>query len=355
VACRVFGGCKNGELYKMYLGYYSGKEEKMNEVLKSKLDAFVENRNIISKGFKFESDQLSVAAALVFANAGVKADIDKMKECRTILKGKTKALSGFQGMVELILLSKMSLQEDPGLYFDDVLRVFEMIKSSKIVEHYEEIMAAVNVVDMGRVNDVDAIVAKYKDLMEKMKKEHPFLTGKDDSPFAILLAMSDKDVDSIITEMEECYNYMRENFKAGRNATQGISEVFTLYDSDVKTKCDKAIQAYDLLKERGAKYGKDHEFASLGILADVNYDLNNLVDEIIEAADYLKSNEGFGNWSLGTSERLMFAAVTTAGIYDEKANALGNSMANTIAVVVAEEIEMLAITTTMNTNMLLFS
>jgi ethanolamine utilization cobalamin adenosyltransferase len=328
----------------------------MNEVLKTKLDTFVENKSIVSKSFKFQNDALSVAAAMVFTNAGRKPDVEKMKECRTILKGKTGALSGFRGMVELSLITKMSLQENPEQYIDDVLRVFKMIRSSKISDHYEEIMAAMSVVEMGHMNDVEAVVEKYEDIMGRMKKEHPLITSYDDSPFAMLLALSEKDVDSIITEMEECYRYMKKNFKAGWNATQGISEVFTLYDTDIKTKCDRAIEIYNLLKDHGVKYGKDHEFASLAILANVPMDTNVLVEEIVEASDYLKKNNGFGNWTLGQSERYMFAAVAVAGVYDEEVNDIGSSMTNTIAtVVVAGEID-LSITASMVTaDMLLFT
>ena len=327
----------------------------MKDVLKNKLDTFAENRSIISKGFVLQRDELSTAAALVFTNAGRRPDIERIRECRKMLQDRTGLLSGFQGMVELILISKMSLQANPENYIDDVLAVYKQLRSNKLVEYYEEIMASMTLVESGRFAEKDSVIAKYKDIISRMKKEHPFITDHSDFSFVMLLALNEKDVDTIIAEMEECFRYMRENFHAGKDSVQGISEVFTLYDTDVKLKCDKAIEIYNLLKERGAKYGKNHEFASLAILANIDADKNALVEEIVEASDYLKQKKGFGNWSIGSSERLMFAAVATAGTYDTNINNLGNTAANTIAVIVAEEIEMMMITTAMTTNMMIMN
>lgn len=315
----------------------------MQQAVKEKLDLFVDCRRLISREFKFQTDVLSVGAALVFVNAGVLPDIGKMKDCRKIIHAKTKALSGFQGMVELMLLGKMSLRDDPEKYLNEVLATYDLLKTSKVVENYEEIIAAVNIVDANRFDDREAVIGKYKSIYAGMKKEHPILTNTGDYPFVMMLALSDKGVDDIVKEIEECYTYMRENFKAGRDAVQGISEIFALYDTEVKTKCDRAIKIYDRIKEAGARYGKNHEFASLAVLADLDADESVLASEIIEASAYLQNNEGFGNFVLGSSERLMFAAMVTAGVYDEKVSRIGEPASNTIALAIAEELEMVLV------------
>lgn len=327
----------------------------MNAALKEKLDAFVENRKIITHEFKFNTDVISVGAALVFTNAGVTPNPEKMKQCRAIIKSKTKALSSFQGMMELMVLGKMSLQADPEAYLDEVLATFDMLKTGKHIEYYEEIISAMNIVNAGRFGDKEEVWAKCKDLYAAMKKEHPILTDKEDLPFVMMLALSDKKVDDIVKEIEECYDYMREHFKADKNAVQGISEVFALYDSDVKTKCDKAIRIYKLLKENGARYGKYQEFASLGVLANLDADENVLVSDIIEAADFLHNSVGFGNFSLGSSERLMFAAMATVGVYDAGMNEVGNATSSSIAMAIAEQIDILLINTMMITNIALYT
>ena len=314
----------------------------MNENIKAKCDLFVENRNLIHSNFKFDYDTTSVAAALIFTNADKTADIDKIKECRQILKKKASALSSYRNTIELILTSKMSLQEDPEKYIDNVIALTNKIRRSKLLDDSNEIIAAMNVIESGHLDEADAINEKYQEIMKRMRKEHPILTGSEDVPFAMMLALSDKGVDNIITEMEACYSYIKENFKTSKDAIQAMSEVLTLYDTGVDAKCKKTLDIYNSFKESGHKYGKYYEFASLGVLTNLNMDTSSLVSEIGEVAEYLHQHKGFGNWALGSETRLMFAAMMIAGIYcEDNGNLTGPTSGSTIAVIIAEAIALM--------------
>ena len=316
----------------------------MNEKIKEKCDLFVENRNIIRKGFKFENDIVTVAAAKVFTDAGKTADVERLKECRAVLKEKVGAFSGFRGMMELIVISKMALTENPSQYFDDVMKVTKLVQKGKIFESSSVELAAMHVVDQGRIGDAEAVTQRYLDIMKRMSKEHPFLTSDTDAPFAMMLALTDKNVDSIIEEMEAIFSYMKDNFKAGKNAIQGISEVLTLMDGGIENKSNRVIEIYNSLKEHGQKYGKDNEFASLGVLADLDMDINAMTGEIAEVEEYLGSNPGFGNFLLGRTERLMFASMLVAEVYgQEGASTTGTAIGSAVATIIAEEIMLMAI------------
>ena len=52
----------------------------MNDKLSAECELFAQNRHDIGKAFKWEMEMEAAAAALVFTNAGVNADIEKMKE-----------------------------------------------------------------------------------------------------------------------------------------------------------------------------------------------------------------------------------------------------------------------------------
>jgi hypothetical protein len=178
-----------------------------------------------------------------------------------------------------------------------------------------------------------------------MNKEHPILTSSEDIIFAVLLVMTGKSVDTIITEMEDCYDYLKKELKirVGANEIQGLGEIRALTDGNMREKSDRALRIYNAFGERGVKYGKSYnEFASLGALIDVDVETRVLVDEIIETADYLKESKKFGGWVMDKKQRLMFAAMLVGDAYNaESAIITGSAIGSTVSMVIAEEVAMI--------------
>ena len=115
--------------------------------------------------------------------------------------------------------------------------------------------------------------------------------------------------------------------------------MLAIADGDMQSRCDKATKIYDTFKDHKHKYGRDHEFESLGALVDINVDTETLVTEIIEVADALKKHKGFGSWSIDQKMRLMFAGFLVSQEYsDPSTSVTGTVLSNTIAAVIVEEI-----------------
>ena len=163
---------------------------------------------------------------------------------------------------------------------------------------------------------------------------------------AVLLALSEKDDDALVDEIEECYVYLKKELKvkADANAIQGLSELLVISGGNLKEKCDKSAELFTTFKEHGARYGNYYEFSSLGALAELDIDMDELVDMVIETEEYLGREKGFGNWILQKRERLMFAAIFVAdmlsGSDDQIYNKAVNSavISNALASIVAEEV-----------------
>lgn len=84
------------------------------------------------------------------------------------------------------------------------------------------------------------VVRKSKDIYQRMKKEHPFLTSGEDSGFAVMFAISDLSVDTAIIKIEECYNLLHKKFLSA-NAVQALSHTLALGEEDTEKKCNKVI------------------------------------------------------------------------------------------------------------------
>ena len=313
----------------------------MNTNIQRKIDLLAANKNAISKKFSMEGNMMSIVSAFIYTGAGKEADVERLKECRKILKQHTGLLSSFRSTTELAVISRMALSEDPEKYFLDVKAAYDKIGRGKFADNSFMIIAATCIVEQGRASEMDAVISKFNEIYKRMGKEHPFLTSSEDMSLAMLLALTDKSVDQIIADMETCYKYLKKESKmgAGSNAYQALSGVLAIADGNMVSRCDKATEIYKTFIAHKQKYGRDYEFESLGALVDVNVDTETLVTEIIEVADALKKHKGFGSWSIDQKMRLMFAGFLVSQEYSNvETSVTGTMLSSTIAAVIVEEI-----------------
>ncbi len=323
----------------------------MNPELKSKLELLALNKNTIDKAFFLEMGITQVVGALLFASAGLEVDIDRLKEARKILSRRKGVFSAFRAVAELVVTSRMALSEDPEGYLNDLIEVYDIMMKGRVLEDSYLLLSAMIIVDRGRKADADEIREKTNELMRRMSKLHPILTSNEDIALVSLLAMTGRDNDSIINDMEECYTYTRKEIrlKAEANSIQALSEILALTEGDMKAKCDKVAELFNAFREQRSKFGTYLEFPALGTLINVDVPTDALVAEIIEAADFLKQNKGFGGLSMDKKTRLMFAALLASQTYlpdDFRSEDFINTAVvtnNAIAMAVAEEIAIMVI------------
>lgn len=329
----------------------------MNEIVRNKCNLLIENTQRISNGFKWNDSLMNIASALTFTSANQLVDLNRLMECKKLLEKNTGVFSGYQSHGKPIVVSKMAMANDPMQYLKDVDTVYEKVRKGMTFHESSYLLqAAVSVVDADRLYDSELLSNRFKELYKRIQKEHPILTSSGSDVFAMLLTLTDKSADVIIRELEYCFNYLKNEVKINVSSSeiQGICQVLALTDGDLKEKCDRAVLLYSKFAEHGYKYGKEYnEFASLGALVDINIDPDVLVNEIIEAAEYLKSAKGFGGWSIDKKQRLMFAAMMVADAYgNDRTDYRYSAISSSIASIIAEEVALLmciVITTTATT------
>ena len=317
----------------------------MKESIKRKVDLLVANKDRIAKEFAWGEGIMNIAASLVFTGADKQVDIAKLRQCRSILKKKTGMFSSFRSTSEAFIVSKMAMSEDPEKFIDDVKAIYNLLNKTLYAENAYLIQGAICIYEADRMTEAKQIAEKSRTLYKMMSKKHPILTSSEDMVYVILLAMTDKSVETIYNELEECYTYLRREAKlrVSDNEFQGLSEILALTDGDIIEKTAKAVDLYRTITAHGIKWGDSYnEFGSLGILIDLGVDNDTLVDEIAEVNEYLKKCKGFGSWTLDNKQRLMFSAMLLGGAYAEE-NQLINSSAvsSTVAMIIAEEVALM--------------
>ncbi len=319
----------------------------MDELLRAKCDLLAENREIIRKGFFWSHDLMHMAASVIFTGADRRADVERMKECRKILKAHQGFFSDFRGHIELSVISRMALSDNPERYVEQIAEVYQGLKKGKLFGSEYMALGAMSICERDMAEHTDMIVERTRDLIQGMKQAHPFLTGHEDMAYAALMALSDRSVDSLLTEVEECYEMLKPKFVLHSDAVQSLSQITTLCEGDPKVKCERITALYDALKERGARFGKEYELAALGVFGGFSRDPGAMAETIIEVSDYLKTKKGFGNLIMGKMRRLMFSTLLVAEYYaPESTTGQAAVLGSTLASVIAEEILLMMIVIT---------
>ena len=311
----------------------------MKDKIRERCELLVKNRKAIVKGFSFEKELMSITAAMMYTGIGREADVEKLKECQKILAKHTGLFSKFRKNVDLVLESRMALSEDPEKYIGDLVDTCNKLRKSKMKENDFTIIAAMLICDLGKTDNTDEVMTRYTEIMKRMKKEHPFLTDETDSSYVMLLALSERDIDTIVSDMEECIGYFNScKSEAGADAIQGMGEVLALAGGDIKAKCDRVDKIFALFKEKKAGFSGGREFVSLGALADIDADAETLVDQIMEAADILKEDNAFGSSSADKGRRLMYATTLVANCYRDASAADDNTFISSVLGILKDQV-----------------
>ena len=318
----------------------------MTENVMRKVELFASNKNLIHKKFVWDFHLMSVLSGMVYTMENKEADIDAMKNSLKVLKKNTGVFSPFRSGDRLFIVSKMALSADPEKYIKDVVSVYGKIKKGRIMSDSFMVVAAANIVDAGRQNDADEIVAKFNKILKAMKKDHPVLTGREDMPLAISLAMTDRNVEDIAAELEENYKILKTRFKGNSDSVQGLAEVLTLQEGTPAEKAGKVIEIYDTFKANHRKYSREYGLASLGALIGSDKDSETLVKEICETERYLASQKGMGLSIMGKSDRLMFAALLVADSEGYAGAGIKNPIiVETLQTIIAMEVMLIVVAT----------
>lgn len=316
------------------------KGEEMKESTENRCRQFIKNKEVIRKEFSWESTYMYPLCAAIFTMNGKEADGGQLKACTELLRQHTGMFSNFRSTARLPIASLMAVSGNPESTISNALKVYGMLKEEFFGSAYLPLTAMV-IAQMAEPFDYERIVKRTRALYKEMKSEHPLLTSSEDSSFAALLSLSERDDSTLLSEAQRCYEILKPQFFSG-NAVQSLSHVLALGDGRAEEKCSRTLLLYDRLKERGYKYGTDYELPTLGVLALSESDLMEIVTEMTDTDDFLAKQKGLGNWSIGRKQRLMYTGMLVQGEY-VKAGSLETAAINgTISMIVAQQAAMCA-------------
>lgn len=304
---------------------------------------FIENRDTIKSSFIWESAYLYPVCAAIFSDKRQTVDESQLVRCREILYDRTGLFSAFRGMPKLVILSMMAADPAPEEKLQKALGVYDSLKTHFFTSTYLPVASMV-IADLVGPEQVETIAARTRRIYDRMKDEHPFLTSSEDSVFAALLALSQLSDEQVVQETERCYRLLKPTFFSG-NAVQSLSHVLALGQGTPEEKCQKTLALYNGLEQEGYPYGTSYELATLGVLAMLPASHDEVVRDVLDAAEFLSEQKGYGFFGAGKKQRLMHAGMLVASDYLD--SAVGQTMhaaavGGTISLIVAQQAAMCA-------------
>lgn len=146
----------------------------------------------------------------------------------------------------------------------------------------------------------DAHSSRAKQLHTEMKKYHPFLTGKNDIPLAVLLTKNQDSNPVVMAKtMHTYYNELKSNFSPGE-ALQMLSQLLTIYDEQYNENLvPYVIQLKKELEKRKIKIKRIHyPFIAILALNESNVTCIEEVGDLYEQLIRLKMFSGYKELAL---------------------------------------------------------
>ena len=280
----------------------------MNKTPQELVDRFIETRDAVRAAFRMENEYIYPVCAQIFLAADKPVEIEQLERCKALVKSSTSVFSSFRGNVKLPLLCMLAAGDDPEERWDRTRRYYALLKESFYGSEYLA-LGAMLLSDAVQEEDVPALAARGKGLYQRMKKEHPFLTGQEDSVFALLLGQSPRSDDELVEDMEACYALLNERFRQG-NGLQTASHVLAMSPDIPADKAYRVIALYNAIEDKGGKYGKDHQLPLLAALTLGQRFAEDLAGDILELDEFLSTQKGYkGVFGMDRRTRTMHAAM----------------------------------------------
>lgn len=311
----------------------------MNE----KINLFLENNRALEDvkgswgmyGFQIKS------SALTCTMKNQRIDTDRINSALDIIKKNTSMFSNFRGINKLTTAITISFEDDMEGSLREIISIYEKLKDNFFTNEYLVMAAQVIFNARYRVN-VNEAVKNTRVAYDYMKKHHRFLTGQEDIANAAIIATTSNNLEETFDEIEESYQYLKDNRISYSNNIQSLSHILSLVNLPSIQKCDEVLEMNSILKENKVPL-KDYFIPMLGIITFMTDNKKNFAENILDVSMILKKEKGFGNFTLGSSFRNMISATLVSLDYLEnidssiRENIISNT--NNIALTVAIAIQ----------------
>jgi len=325
----------------------------MNIQLQNKLELLVENSQSIRSDFIWHDAMAKRLVALAYALEGKKVDVEAIKACHRMIKDEVGMFSTFRGNMAVYVAASLSLSEKPQQLLSDTLEVYDLLKQEGFWASDYLVVSAYEIAANAKNHNFGYITQRSMEFYREMKANIRFYIGQDDYIFAAMLALSDIDIHDGALKMRHLFRQLKKEFSAftSGNSLVTLSQMLVLGESTAEC-VQNLLKLNKVLRKKKVRLDKTYTLPSLGVLGMFAVDKYAFADDLIEARDYLRSQKGFGAFSVSTQELLLYAVslITNAYMGDAGNNVVKAGVATSITnLIIAQQVAMIVAISTATT------
>lgn len=320
----------------------------MEEKVRELCDRAVAGRTAIRKKVAWETDANSMAilSSLICLSKNRDIDAEAYARCKRIFKKNVNVFSEFRGVAEAMVITKMTMEEDPEKYIQGAVAVYKKLRAiHKLTASAYMVMAALTIYEHTGVEGADAVIEKLEEIYKEERRRHPFLTDDSDRPFFAMLITSGLGVDELIQSIEECYEDIKREFFS-KNTVHSMAQIMSLSSKATAEKTKIVLDYLDGMKSEGKPISRSYGLPGVGAMTMLDMPVHEMVQKTAEIDDYLKTQKGFKWYSVAPRIRRMYAQMILMLAYlPENNTMLASIMTSTMTMALMEEIMMMIIVT----------
>lgn len=263
-----------------------------------KVKKLLEITESVDKEFRSQEQFYKRFIAINSLKHSKKINIQEIKLLMKFIKQNTGLFSPFRNNV-FILSSLLSMsRKKPEDAFMRMIDHLNLLKSNGFKKSQylpmtsytiETLMFDDNIQDMAIQTESYrvSLLNKAKKIYDEMKLNHPWLTGGEDYPLAILIAHSDKDIDRI----ESIYSKLYEGGLKKGNNLQSMANIASLSDIEEVIITERVLEIVEFCKNEGFKVNQTM-YSGIALLAIVSEQKEH-IEHVIETTNILKKTKKY--------------------------------------------------------------
>jgi hypothetical protein len=310
----------------------------MKDIIKTKIDRFVDNYEILRNEFKWSANDYSMRfAAFVYELSEKELSLDKLKDLIKHIKSSTSIFS-FHRSVQMLMEAALILThfEDGKAAFDRLVECEERMKKHGFKSSQYLSIGAYSLMLSCESEISDSRILRALEIYKKMKENHFWLTTSDDYPVSIMLSAEEGTIEEINQRIELIYEGLcMEGFHKS-NGLQYLSHLLIFNPEDNETKVRRCRQIYDRLKDHKLKVPSTY-YGIIGFLAMLQEDSDKALYDVIEAMDYLGGIKRFKMFYRDLNLTLVSAIINNVYLESKKSSLLEAGVNVSIQMMIAAQ------------------